>query len=105
MIVFADLIAEMLNNLGPTVAELFVRGKKINMSLLSITKSYFPLPKNTRLNSTHYCTMKIPKKRDIQQIAINNLRDIDFKDFMMFYKKMYRKKTYYFLGICLTVEE
>lgn len=92
MIVFGDLIAEMLKNLGPTVAELFIRGKKITMSLLSITKSYFPLPKNTRLNSSHYCTMKIPKKRDIQQIAINNSRDIDFKDFMMFYKKMYRKK-------------
>ena len=92
MIVFGDLIAEMLKNLGPTVAELFIRGKKITMSLLSITKSYFPLPKNTRLNSSHYCTMKIPKKRDIQQIAINNSCDIDFKDFMMFYKKMYRKK-------------
>ena len=92
MIVFGDLIAEMLKNLGPTVAELFIRGKKITMSLLSIRKSYFPLPKNTRLNSSHYCTMKIPKKRDIQQIAINNSRDIDFKDFMMFYKKMYRKK-------------
>ena len=92
MIVFGELIAEMLKNLGPTVAELFIRGKKITMSLLSITKSYFPLPKNTRLNSSHYCTMKIPKKRDIQQIAINNSRDIDFKDFMMFYKKMYRKK-------------
>lgn len=92
MIVFGDLIAEMLKNLGPTVAELFIRGKKITMSLLSITKSYFPLPKNTRLNSSHYCTMKIPKKQDIQQIAINNSRDIDFKDFMMFYKKMYRKK-------------
>ena len=92
MIVFGDLIAEMLKNLGPTVAELFIRGKKITMSLLSITKSYFPLPKNTRLNSSHYCTMKIPKKRDIQQIAVNNSRDIDFKDFMMFYKKMYRKK-------------
>ena len=92
MIVFGDLIAEMLKNLGPTVAELFIRGKKITMSLLSITKSYFPLPKNTRLNSSHYCTMKIPKKRDIQQIVINNSRDIDFKDFMMFYKKMYRKK-------------
>lgn len=92
MIVFGDLIAEMLKNLGPTVAELFIRGKKITISLLSITKSYFPLPKNTRLNSSHYCTMKIPKKRDIQQIAVNNSRDIDFKDFMMFYKKMYRKK-------------
>ena len=92
MIVFGDLIAEMLKNLGPAVAELFIRGKKITMSLLSITKSYFPFPKNTRLNSSHYCTMKIPKKRDIQQIAINNSRDIDFKDFMMFNKKMYRKK-------------
>ena len=105
MIVFGDLIAEMLKNLGPTVAELFIRGKKITMSLLSITKSYFPLPKNTRLNSSHYCTMKIPKKRDIQQIAINNSRDIDFKDFMMFYKKNVQKKTYCFLAICLTVEE
>lgn len=62
------------------------------MFLLSITKSYFPVPKNTRLNSTHYCTMKIPNKGDIQQIVVNNSLNIDFKDFMMFYKKMYRKK-------------
>ena len=89
MIVFDDIIADILSNkkLTPIFTELFIRGKKVNISLVSITQSYFDVPKNIRLNSTHYFVMKIPNKRELQQIAFNNLSDIDFQDFLNLYKK------------------
>ena len=52
-----------------------------------ITQSYFKVPKDVRLNSTHFLIMKIPNKREFQQIALNNPSDIDFKDFKKIYKK------------------
>ena len=52
-----------------------------------MTQSYFAVPKNIRLNSTHFFIMKIPNKRELQQIALNHLSDIDVKDFMKIYKK------------------
>ena len=71
----------MLSNkkLNPVVAELFVRGRKLNNSLAFIRHPYFGVPRNIRLHSTHYCIMKIPNKRDLQQIAFNHSSDIDFK--------------------------
>ena len=64
LIVFDDLIADMLINkrLNPVVTELFIRGGKLNISLVFITQSYFVVPKNIRLTSTHYFIMKIPNK-------------------------------------------
>ena len=50
--------------LNPIVTELFIRGRKLNISLVFITKSYFTVPKNIRLNSTHYFVMEIPNKRE-----------------------------------------
>ena len=52
--------------LNPIVTELFIKGRKLNISLVFITESYFAVPKNIRLNSTHYCIMKIPNKRELQ---------------------------------------
>ena len=74
----------MLSNkkLTPIVTELFIRGRKLNISLVFITQSYFAVPKNIILNSTHYFVIKIPIKRELQQIAFNLLSDIDFQDFM-----------------------
>ena len=91
LIVFDDMIADMINNnndnkLNPVVTELFIRGRKLNISIVFITQSYFKVPKDVRLNSTHFFIMKIPNKRDLQQIALNNSSDIDFKDFMKIYK-------------------
>ena len=63
-----------------------------------ITQSYFAVPKNIRLNSTHYFVMKIPNKRKLQQIAFNHSSDIDFQDFMNLYKK-YTAKPYSLLVI------
>ena len=89
LIVFDDMIADMINNkkLNPVVTELFIRGRKLNVSIVFITQSYFKVPKDVRLNSTHFFIMKIPNKRELQQIALNHSSDIDFKDFMKIYKK------------------
>ena len=77
LIVFNDMIADMINN-------------------VFITQSYFKVPKNVRLNSTHFFIMKIPNKRELPQITLNHSSDIDFKDFMKIYKKC-TAKPYSFL--------
>ena len=79
LIVSDDIVANMLSNkrLNPVVTELFTRGRKRNISLLFIKQSYFFVPKNIRLISTHYFITKIPNKRQLQQIAINHSSDID----------------------------
>ena len=90
LIVFDDMIADMINNkkLNPVVTELFIRGRKLNISIVfSITLSYFKVPKDAKLNSTDFFIMKIPNKRELPQIALNHSSDIDFKDFIKFYKK------------------
>ena len=64
------------------VTELFIRGRKLNICLVFITQSYFKVPKDVRLNSTHFFIMKIQNKRELQQIALNHSSNIDFKDFI-----------------------
>ena len=56
LIVFDDMITDMINNkkLNPVVTELFIRGRKLNISIAFITQSYFKVPKDVRLNSTHF---------------------------------------------------
>ena len=89
LIVSDDMIADMISNkrLSPVVTELFIRGRKLNISIVFITQSYFKVPKDVRLNSTHFFIMKIPNKRELQQIALNHSSDVDFKGFMKIYKK------------------
>ena len=98
LIVFDDMIADMINNkkLNSIVTELFIRGRKLNISLVFITQSYFKVPKDVRLNSTHFFIMKIPNKRELQQIALNHSSDISSKDFIKIYKK-YTAEQYSFL--------
>ena len=102
--VFHNMIADMLSNkkLNPVVTELFIRGKKLNISLVFITQFYFAVPKNIRLNSTHYFIIKIPIKQELLQIAFNHSSDIDFKDFMNLHKKC-TAKPYFFLVIDATL--
>ena len=104
MLVFGDTIADMLTNkkLNPIVTELFIRGRKLNISLVFITQSYFAVPKNIRLYSIHYFVMKIPNKRKLQKIRFNNFSDIDFQDFMNLYKN-YTAEPYSFLVIDITL--
>ena len=83
------MIADMINNrrLDSIVTELFIRGRKLNISLVFITQSYFKVPKDVRLNTTHFFITKIPNKRELQQIAINHSRDISTKDFINIYRE------------------
>ena len=96
------LICLVIKKLNPIVTELFIRGRKLNISLVFIKQSYFALPKRIRLNSTHYFLMKIPNIRELQQIAFNYSSDIDFQDFMNPYKK-FTAEPYSFLVIDTTL--
>ena len=91
MTVFDGMIADMRSNkkLNPVVTELFIRGRKLNFSLVFIKQSHFAVSKNIRLNSTHYFIMKIPNKKELQQIVFNHSSDIDFQDFMDLYKTLF----------------
>ena len=89
LIVFDDMIADIMKNkkFKAIIKELFIRCIKLNISLVFITQSYFPVPKDVRLNSTHYLIMKTNNKRELQNIAINHSADIDCKDFMKIYRE------------------
>ena len=89
LIVFGDMIADMIYNkkLNSIVTELFIRGRKLNISLVFITQSYFKVPKDVRLNTCHFFIAKMPNKRQLQQIAINHSSDINTKDFANIYRK------------------
>ena len=73
LIVFDDMIADMINNkkLNSIVTELFIRGRKLSISLVFITQSYFKVPKDVTLNTTHLFIKKIPNKRELQKIVIH----------------------------------
>ena len=88
LIVFDVIIADMINNkkLNPIVTELYTRIRKLNISLVFITQSYFKVPKDVRLNSIFFI-MKTPNKREFQQITLNHSSDIDSKDFIKIHKK------------------
>ena len=102
--VFDDVISDMINNrkLNPVVTELFIRGRKLNISFVFTTQSYFKVAKDVRLNSTHFFIMKIPNKRELQQIPSNHLTYIDFKGFIKIYKKC-TAEPYSFLGNAATL--
>ena len=104
LIVFDDMIADMINNkkLNSVVTELFIRGRKLNISLIFNTQSYFKVPKDVRINSTHFFIMKIPNKRELQQIAINHSSDINTNDFIKIYGRC-TDKPYSFLVIDTTL--
>ena len=74
----------------------------MNISLVFITQSYFSVPKEVRLNSTHYLIMKIHNRRELQQIAINHSADIDYKDLIKIYRNCINEP-YSFLTIDTTL--
>ena len=84
LIVFDDMIADIMTNkkFQAIIKELFIRCRKLNISLVYITQSYFIVLKDVRLNSTHYLIMKINNRKELQNTAINHSADIDYKDFM-----------------------
>ena len=79
LIVFDDMIADMINNeeLNSVVTKLFIRGKKLNISIVFIifTQSYFKLPKRCWIKFTRFSIMKISNIRELLQIALNHSSD------------------------------
>ena len=74
LIVFDDIIADIINNkkLNSVLTGLFIRGRKLNISVIFVTRSYFKVPKDVRLSSAYFFIMKIPNKRELQQISTNH---------------------------------
>ena len=87
LIVFDDMIADMIHNkkLNSIVTELFIRDRKLNISLVFIAQSYFKVPKDVGLNYTHYFIMEISNKRELWQIAFNHSSDISTKNLQKIY--------------------
>ena len=81
--------------------DLFIRCRKLNISLYFLTQSCFSVPKDVRLNCTHYIIFKLNNKRKLQNIAINHSADIDYKDFVKIYRNR-TKEPYNFLTIDTT---
>ena len=104
LIFFDDMIADMINNkkLNSIVTKLFIRGRKLNISLVFIMQSYFKFRKDVRLNTTYFFITKILNKRELQNIAQNHSSDINTKDFINIYREC-TSKPYSFLVIDTTL--
>ena len=87
LIVFDDMIAdiEYNKNFKRIIKELFYRARKINVSIVFITQSYFRALKDARLNSTHYILMRIGSKKELKRIAEEKSGHLDYKDFFKMY--------------------
>ena len=98
--VFDDMIADIMTNkkFQALIKELFIRCRKLNISLFFITQSYFSVSKDVRLNTTHYFIMKINGKRELENTARNHSADIDYKYFMKIYREC-TKEPFDFLTI------
>ena len=89
LIVFDDMIADIMTNkkFQAIIKELFIRCRKLNISLVFITQSYFSVSKDVRLNTTHYFIIKTNNKRELQNIATDHSADIYYQDFVKIYVK------------------
>ena len=98
------MIADIMTNKNfqAIIEELFIRCRKLNISLVFITQSYFSVPKEVGFNSTHYLIMNICSKKELQNIATNYSTGIDYKDFMKIYRKC-TSEPYSFLTINTTL--
>ena len=87
LIIFDDMIADIMRSekFKAIVKEFFIRCRKLNISIVFITQSYFRTPKDERLNSTHYILMKIGNKKELKSIAEENSVHLDFTDFLKIY--------------------
>ena len=87
------MIADIMANkeFKAIIKELFIRCRKLNISLVFITQSCFSVPKDVRLNSTHYLIMERNNGKELQNIAINHSADIDYGDFMKIYRECTRE--------------
>ena len=104
LIAFDDMIADIMTNkkFQAIIKELFIRCRKLNILLVLITKSYFSVPKDVRLKSTHYLIVKIKSKRELENTARIQSADIDYKDFVKIYREC-TKEPFSFLTIDITL--
>ena len=100
LIIFDDMIADIMRSekFKAIVKELFIRCRKLNISIVFITQSYFRTPKDTRLNTTHYILMKIGSTKELKNIAEENSGHLNFKDFLKIYNYC-TKEPYSFMMI------
>ena len=87
LIIFDDMIADIMRieQFKAIVKELFIRCRKLNISIAFITQSYFRTPNDARLNSTHYILMKISNKKELKSIVEEHSGHLDVKDFLKIY--------------------
>ena len=92
------MIADIMTNkkFQAIIKELFIRCRKLNISLVFITQSYFSVAKDVRLNLTHYLIMKINNRKNLQSIAINHFADIDYEDFIKNLQRMHQRTVFFF---------
>ena len=104
LLVFDEMIADIMTHkkFQAMIKEFFIRRRKLNISLAFITQSYFSVPKDARLNLTHYLIMKMNNKRDLQNIVRNHFADIDYKGFIKIYRECTRQP-FNFLAIDATL--
>ena len=100
LIVFDDMIADIMKNekFKAMIKELFIRCRKLNISVVFITQSYFRTPKDARLNSTHYILMKIDNKKELKSMAEEKSGHLYYKDFLKMYNYC-TKEPYSFMTI------
>ena len=91
----------LIKNAQQILKELFIRCRKLNISLCFLTQSYFSVSKDVRLNCTHSIIFKLNNMRELQNIAINHSADIDYKDFVKIYENC-TKEPFNFLTIDTT---
>ena len=82
LIIFDDMVFHVMSDKKSQqiLKDLFIRCRKLNISICFLTQSYFSVPKDVRLNFTHYILFKLNNKRELQNMAINHSADIDYKD-------------------------
>ena len=85
--IFDDMISHVMSDkkAQQILKDLFIRCRKLNISLCFLTQSCFSVPKDVRLYCTHYILFKLTNKRELQNIAINHSVDVDYKDFIKIY--------------------
>ena len=89
---------EYNKNFKRIIKELFYRARKINLSIVFITQSYFRALKDARLNNTHYILMRIGNKKELKSIAEEKSGHLDYKDFLKMFN-YYTREPYLFMTI------
>ena len=103
LIIFDDMISHVISDrrAQQILKDLFIRCRKLNISLCFLSQSYFSVPKDVKLNCTHYILFKLNNKGELRNIAINHSADIDYKDFIKI-SRVCTKEVFNFLTIDTT---